>query len=78
MAEFLVQELTALGASVEKRPIGSHTLEGQEVPLPPVVIAQFGTDPKKVRSISFVSVAAFAVPTLLSRSVLYLFLPMAC
>ncbi len=52
MAEWLVQQLTALGATVEKRPIGTHKLEGKEVDLPPVVIAQVGTDPKKV-SISF-------------------------
>lgn len=48
MAEWLVQQLTSLGATVEKRPIGSHKLEGKEVDLPPVVIAQVGTDPKKV------------------------------
>jgi Cys-Gly metallodipeptidase DUG1 len=48
MAEWLVKQLTALGATVEKRPIGSHTLEGKEVKLPPVVIGQVGTDPKKV------------------------------
>lgn len=48
MAEWLVQQLKALGATVEKRPIGKHTIEGQEVDLPPVVIGQVGSDPKKV------------------------------
>ncbi|OCF42891.1 glutamate carboxypeptidase [Kwoniella heveanensis CBS 569] len=47
MAEFLIQQLTSLGAWVEKRPIGTHTLEGKEIDLPPVVIAQVGNDPKK-------------------------------
>lgn len=50
MAEFLVQQLKSLGAFfVEKRPIGTHKLDGKEVDLPPVVIAQVGQDPKKVR-----------------------------
>lgn len=50
MAEFLVQQLKLLGAFfVEKRPIGTHKLDGKEVDLPPVVIAQVGQDPKKVR-----------------------------
>jgi len=49
MAEFLVQQLKTLGAKfVEKRPIGTHKLDGKEVDLPPVVIAQVGEDPKKV------------------------------
>ncbi|WWC70211.1 uncharacterized protein I206_104161 [Kwoniella pini CBS 10737] len=47
MGEYLVQQLTALGATVEKRPIGTHTLEGKEVDLPPVIIGQVGNDPKK-------------------------------
>ena len=49
MAEFLVKQLQSLGAFfVEKRPIGTHKLDGKEVDLPPVVIAQVGQDPKKV------------------------------
>lgn len=46
MAEFLEQELLALGATVEKRPLGIEparpTLE-----LPPVILSRYGSDPKK-------------------------------
>lgn len=49
MASWLVEQLTSLGAfNVEKRPVGTHTLEGKEVDLPPVVIGQVGNDPNKV------------------------------
>ncbi|WRT66362.1 uncharacterized protein IL334_003317 [Kwoniella shivajii] len=47
MGTYLVEQLTALGATVEKRAIGTHKLEGKEVDLPPVVIGQVGNDPKK-------------------------------
>lgn len=49
MADFLVDQLTALGVKSEKRPIGTHELGGKEVALPSVVIGQLGNDPKKVR-----------------------------
>lgn len=48
MGEFLLEQLTSLGVKAEKRPIGTHTLEGKEVDLPPVIIGQIGEDPKKV------------------------------
>jgi len=49
MAQFLVDQLTSLGAfNVEKRPVGTHKLEGKEVDLPPVVIGQVGNDPNPV------------------------------
>lgn len=48
MAEWLLNQLKSLGVTnAEKRPIGNHTLEGKEVPLPPVIIGQLGNDPKK-------------------------------
>ncbi|RXK36422.1 glutamate carboxypeptidase [Tremella mesenterica] len=47
MADFLVDQLNKLGCTAEKRGIGKHTLAGQEVDLPPVVIGQIGSDPKK-------------------------------
>jgi hypothetical protein len=51
MAEWLLNQLKSLGVTnAEKRAIGSHTLEGKEVPLPPVIIGQLGNDPKKVSS----------------------------
>ena len=61
MAEWLVQQLTSLGATVEKRPIGTHTLEGKEVDLPPVVIGQVGNDPKKVRSTLYITANVLSV-----------------
>lgn len=46
MGEFLADELTALGAQVEKRPLGKQP--GMEhLELPPVVIARYGNDKKK-------------------------------
>lgn len=48
MGDFLLEQLTSLGVNAEKRAIGTHTLEGKEVGLPPVIIGQIGQDPKKV------------------------------
>ena len=48
MADFLVDQLTALGVKSEKRDIGTHELAGKTVKLPSVVIGQIGNDPKKV------------------------------
>ena len=46
MGEFLASELTALGAEVEKRPLGKQP--GKEhLELPPVVIARYGNDKNK-------------------------------
>lgn len=49
MADWLVSQLTTLGAKAEKRDIGTHELAGKQVKLPSVVIGQLGNDPKKVR-----------------------------
>ena len=51
MADFLIEQLTSLGVKAEKRPIGTHKLEGKEVDLPPVVLGSIGHDPKKASSI---------------------------
>lgn len=46
MAQFLTDELTALGAHVEQRPLGKQP--GKEhLELPPVVVARYGNDPNK-------------------------------
>ncbi|KAL6721340.1 hypothetical protein ACLMJK_000443 [Lecanora helva] len=46
MSDFLVSELTALGAHVESRPLGPQP--GKEnLELPPVIVARHGSDPKK-------------------------------
>ena len=46
MSEFLVSELTELGAHVESRPLGPQPGK-KNLDLPPVVIARYGSDPKK-------------------------------
>lgn len=46
MGEFLVKELNALGASVEKRELGKQP-DIPELDLPPVILARYGSDPKK-------------------------------
>jgi Cys-Gly metallodipeptidase DUG1 len=45
MGQFLADELTKLGASVELRPLGPQ--EGTGVDLPPVVLARYGNDKNK-------------------------------
>ena len=47
MADFLMDQLTSLGIKAEKRSIGTHTFDGKEMDLPPVIIGQLGDDPKK-------------------------------
>lgn len=46
MSEFLVAELKSLGASVESRPLGKQPHK-ENLDLPPVVCARYGSDPKK-------------------------------
>ena len=46
MGQFLADELSALGAEVQQRPLGKQP--GKEhLELPPVVIARYGNDTKK-------------------------------
>lgn len=47
MGKWLETELLALGCTVSMRDVGKQTLEGVEVGLPPVVLAQYGNDPNK-------------------------------
>lgn len=47
MAEFLKGELESVGASVRLAELGKHTLDGQELPLPPLVLASIGNDKNK-------------------------------
>ena len=46
MSEFLVSELTALGAHVESRPLGLQP-EKKDLHLPPVIVARYGSSPDK-------------------------------
>lgn len=47
MADWLLAEVKKLGASAELKPLGKQTLDGQEIDLPPVILANLGSDPKK-------------------------------
>ncbi|RCH82333.1 hypothetical protein CU098_003723 [Rhizopus stolonifer] len=47
MSEFLVDELKALGAQVETRDLGKQNWHGQELDLPPIVLASIGSNPEK-------------------------------
>ncbi|GAA5850361.1 hypothetical protein JCM8547_001846 [Rhodosporidiobolus lusitaniae] len=47
MGAWLQEELKKLGAEVRAVPLGKHTLDGQEIELPPVLLGNFGSDPKK-------------------------------
>ena len=47
MADFLTGELQAVGCTVRQVPLGKHSLDGQELDLPPAVFAQIGSDPSK-------------------------------
>ncbi|KAL7312340.1 hypothetical protein PS15m_008109 [Mucor circinelloides] len=47
MSEFLVEELKALGASVETRDLGKQDWHGQQLDLPPIVLATVGNNPEK-------------------------------
>lgn len=46
MSEFLVSELTALGAHVESRPLGLQP-DKDNLHLPPVIVARYGSSPDK-------------------------------
>ncbi|KAK5014236.1 hypothetical protein LTR60_003459, partial [Cryomyces antarcticus] len=46
MGQFLADELRALGAEVEQRPLGKQPHK-EHLDLPPVVIARYGNDKKK-------------------------------
>lgn len=47
MADFLVSQLEPLGVSVTKVDLGKHSLDGQEIQLPPALLGKIGDDPKK-------------------------------
>ncbi|KAI8824573.1 uncharacterized protein EV422DRAFT_520577 [Fimicolochytrium jonesii] len=47
MGEWLVAELKTLGATVSTHIPGTQELEGQTLDLPPIVLGQYGADPKK-------------------------------
>ncbi|KAE8223219.1 hypothetical protein CF319_g3713 [Tilletia indica] len=47
MGDWLLAELKKLGATADLYPLGKQNLDGQEVDLPPVILGNYGEDPKK-------------------------------
>lgn len=47
MADWLETELTSLGVAVTKVDLGKHTLDGEELQLPPALLGKIGEDKSK-------------------------------
>lgn len=47
MAEWLDAELKQLGVDTKLVDLGKHTMDGQELPLPPAILGRIGNDPSK-------------------------------
>jgi Cys-Gly metallodipeptidase DUG1 len=47
MAKFLKGELESLGVKVTMVELGMHTMDGQELPLPPAILGEIGNDKSK-------------------------------
>lgn len=47
MAEFLEAQLQTYGVETKSVPLGSHTLDGQELELPPAILGRIGNDKNK-------------------------------
>ena len=47
MADYLKKQLTDVGCDVRAVPLGTQNLDGQDIELPPVLLASIGNDPNK-------------------------------
>ena len=47
MAEFMDDQLRALGVQTRLEDLGAETLDGHQIKLPPVVLGKIGEDPNK-------------------------------
>lgn len=47
MARFMEDQLQALGVQTRSEDLGTETLDGHEIKLPPAVLGKIGEDPKK-------------------------------
>ena len=47
MADWLQKEMESLEVKVKRVELGKHIMDGQELPLPPVLFGQYGEDPAK-------------------------------
>ena len=47
MAKFMDDQLQALGVQTRSEDLGTETLDGHEIKLPPLILGKIGEDPKK-------------------------------
>jgi Cys-Gly metallodipeptidase DUG1 len=47
MGEWLAKEMKRLQVEVKKIDIGTHVMDGQTIPLPPILLGSYGSDPTK-------------------------------
>lgn len=47
MADWMQDALNKLNVQTRRVDLGKHTMDGQELDLPPVIFGQYGNDPKK-------------------------------
>jgi hypothetical protein len=47
MASFLDNQLKSYGVETKLVDLGDHTLDGQQLKLPPAILGKIGSDPKK-------------------------------
>jgi Cys-Gly metallodipeptidase DUG1 len=47
MAHWLDNHLKAVGVETKLVDLGKHTIDGEELPLPPAILGRIGNDPKK-------------------------------
>ncbi|KDQ12420.1 hypothetical protein BOTBODRAFT_34393 [Botryobasidium botryosum FD-172 SS1] len=47
MGKYLQKQLQDLGVEVRMADVGRQVVDGQDLPLPPVILGKFGSDPKK-------------------------------
>ena len=47
MGEWLLSQLKDLGADGDKYDLGMQDIDGKDIPLPPVIVGQYGKDPSK-------------------------------
>lgn len=70
MAKFMEDQLQGLGVQTRLEDLGTETLDGHEIKLPPAVLGKIGEDPKKKTILIYghfdvqpVSVVKDSVPT---------------
>jgi len=47
MSHWISEQLQAVGVETQLADLGRHTMDGQDLPLPPAVLGRIGNDPNK-------------------------------